>query len=153
MFSKKIYFCLLLLLFGDSVMSPQGIVAKIIINPIKTIVKHLNKKTLIAGLLSLSGMLLIHAQLSLLSYIKNINAYAQSEQIIDPMSEALNEAQTKVAIATSPGAFGHGVPSIYNIPLQEFLLALGIAGAICISIYFVAEWLLKHIKKKVTAYQ
>ena len=38
--------------------------------------------------------------------------YAQQQQAIsDPLSDSLQIAQSKVQSATSPGAFGHGVPS------------------------------------------
>lgn len=137
-------------------MSPQGIVTKIIINPIKRTIKgkflNKNKSVAVVGLISLLVGMLIQIQWPS-ALVRNMNVYAQPVQISDPISETLNEAQTKVAIATSPGAFGHGVPSIYNIPLQEFLLALGIAGAVIISIYFAVELLLRNMNKKVTAYQ
>ena len=41
-------------------------------------------------------------------------AYAQQQQqqVIDPRSEALKTAQSKVEAATSPRAFVHGVPDL-----------------------------------------
>ena len=41
------------------------------------------------------------------------SVYAQQQQTTsDPHSDSLQVAQSKVQAATSPGAFGHGVPSV-----------------------------------------
>ena len=132
-------------------MSPQGVVTKNIINSCKAMVKSFYKKISIS-LLSIIGIVSILTQSHLLS--NNIMAYAQQQapQLIDPMSEVLKESETKVAIATSPGAFGNGVPGLYNIPLLEFLIGLGIAGALCICIYYVTEWLLTKMKRTTPVY-
>ncbi|MDQ4073630.1 MAG: hypothetical protein M3162_04915 [Thermoproteota archaeon] len=127
-------------------MSPQGIVTKIIVKPIKTIGKSLRHLVML-GLVSLFGMLSISSLSS-----RGIMVYAQ-QQLIDPMSEALNEAQRKVVVATSPGAFGHGVPGLYNIPVEHLLMAFGISAAIGILVYMAVQFALGQMTKKMVSYQ
>lgn len=57
-------------------------------------------------------------------------------------------AQSKVHAATSPGAFGHGVPSLYTISIQDLLMILGITGLGCILAYLVVRILLNFTKEK-----
>jgi hypothetical protein len=40
-----------------------------------------------------------------------------------------------VEAATSPGAFGHGVPDLYNITTQELLMAFGVTAIGGILVY------------------
>ena len=40
--------------------------------------------------------------------------------------ESLKVAQTKVEVATSARAFGNGVPELYNIAIQDLMLAFTI---------------------------
>jgi hypothetical protein len=127
-------------------MSPHGIVTKIIVKPIKTIGKSLRQLVLVS-LVSLFGMVSIFSLSS-----RGTVAYAQ-QQLIDPIYETLNEAQRKVAVATSPGAFGHGVPGIYNIPVEHILMAFGVSVAIFVLIYLVLQFALGQMSKKMASYQ
>ena len=86
-------------------MDSKEFITKIIINPIKSLPKSLGK-ILPVGLISLFGALLIFSLPN-----SGIVAYAQQQQqqqrALDPWSEAIKAAQSKVEAATSPGAFGH----------------------------------------------
>jgi hypothetical protein len=59
----------------------------------------------------------------------------QQQEALDSLSEALKAAQSKVEAATSPGAFGHGVPDLHNIATQELLMAFGVTAIGGILIY------------------
>lgn len=76
-------------------------------------------------------------------------AYAQQQTAVsDPLSEFLQIAQSKVQAATALGAFGHGVPSLYNLSIQDLLMMLGITGAGCILAYVIVRILLKRAREK-----
>src|SRR5215208_3460374 len=102
-------------------MRAKEIISKRIINPIKSVGKSM-PKLFSVGLVSLLGMMPL---VSLPN--RGIMAYAQLEQqqaaaAADPWSEALRAAQSKVEAATSPGAFGHGVPGMHNLTTQDLLM-------------------------------
>lgn len=63
-------------------------------------------------------------------------AYVQM-QLVDPTQETIKIAQAKVEAATSPGAFGHGVPSIYNMSNKEIMIVFGIAAIVGIISYAI----------------
>ena len=107
------------------VMSLQQFITNKIINPMKSMGKSSStepKKSISVGLISVFGVL----SSPLLLYIPNklgiigenrfdAAAYAQQQQqqigvAADPLSSSLQIAQSKVQAATSPGAWGHGVP-------------------------------------------
>ena len=70
----------------------------------------------------------------------------QQQQALDSWSEALKAAQSKVEAATSPGAFGHGVPGLYNIATQELLIAFGVTAIGGILVYALIN-LISHREK------
>jgi hypothetical protein len=107
-------------------------------------------------LISLVGLLTPAALLSFLPGkfgIREIFAasvYAQQQQatVSDPLSDSLQIAQSKVQAATSPGAFGHGVSSLYNLSTQDLLMILGITGAGCILAYLIVRIVLNRARDK-----
>jgi hypothetical protein len=143
-------------------MNPKEFVTNRIINPIKSVgrsksIKPRNSKgVVVVSLISLAGLLSSAALLSFVPgkiEIREIfaaSAYASQQHatVSDPLSDSLQIAQSKVQSATAPGAFGHGVPSLYNISIQDLLTILGITGVGCILTYFIARALLNRIKEK-----
>ncbi len=98
------------------------------------------------GLISLIGMMPLASLPD-----RGTMVYAQLEQqvqAIDPWSEALRVAQSKVEAATSPGAFGHGVPDLYNLTPQDLLLLLGVAAIGSVLVYATVNHLLNRSKEK-----
>ena len=84
-------------------------------------------------------------------------AYAQLEQqqqqAADPWSEALRAAQSKVEAATSPGAFGHGVPGMHNLTTQDLLMVFGVAAVGSILVYAIINHLLNRNEVKTKSEQ
>jgi hypothetical protein len=77
--------------------------------------------------------------------------YAQQQQqfiVSDPLSNSLQIEQSKVQSATATGAFGNGVPSLYNLSTQDLLMILGITGAGCILSYVIVRILLTRARFK-----
>ena len=96
------------------------------------------------GLVSLLGILPLASLPN-----RGIAAYAQHQaQALDPWSEALRTAQAKVEAATSPGAFGHGVPDIQNLAAQDILFVFGVAVTGSILTYIIVNYLLPRAKEK-----
>jgi len=138
-------------------MNLKEFVTKKIINPIKTMGKsslswRSKKSAAVVSLISLTGILS-----SLLLYIpakigiiEDRFAYAQQQQqtVADSLSDSLQIAQSKVQAATSPGAWGHGVPSIYKISSQDLLMIFGISTAGCILAYFIIKIILNRTSKE-----
>jgi hypothetical protein len=98
---------------------------------------------------------------SLLLYIPSkigiggMYAYAQQQQqqqqqqnTLDQLSSSLQIAQSKVQDATSPGAWGHGVPSLYKISTQDLLMILGITTVGCIAACLIVRIMLNRAKEK-----
>jgi hypothetical protein len=119
-------------------MNPREVVTNIINDPIKAtgnssaFLKPKNS-TVIVRSISLFGVL----SSALLSFIPGkigiremfAPAYAQLQRAIsDPLSDSMQIVQSKVQAATSPGAFGHGFPSLYSISIQDLLMILGICS-------------------------
>ncbi len=73
-------------------------------------------------------------------------AYAQT-QLTDPIQETIKIAQSKVEAATAEGAFGHGVPSIYNMSNHEIMLVFGIAAVVGILSYAIYRVLMERRNK------
>jgi hypothetical protein len=157
------------MLGGFQVMTLQEFITNKIINPIKSMGKSFSSykpkdSTAAGSLISLIGIL---APILLYIPIKmgiiagdRFSAYAQQQQqsiVSDPLSDSLQIAQSKVQAATSPGAFGHGVPSLYNLSTQDLLMILGITGAGCILAYAIVRILLTRTgfkeKEKIVMHQ
>ena len=66
-------------------------------------------------------------------------------------------AQSKVLSATSAGAFGHDIPSLYNLLTQNLLMIMGFIGAGGILAYRIVRFLFNRTKekekKKIVMYQ
>ncbi len=124
-------------------MRAKEIVSKKIVNSIRMVGKSIPKLFLV-GLVSLFGILPLASLPN-----RGIAAYAQHQaQALDPWSEALRTAQAKVEAATSPGAFGHGVPDIQTLATQDILFVFGVAVAGSILAYTIVNYLLNRTKEK-----
>jgi hypothetical protein len=128
-------------------MNTKEFVTKIIIEPIRS------KQRTIRGL-SIRKMLILPGIMALLSLVSgNSIAYAQTlnelqqQQLVDPFIESLKVAKTKVEAATSVGAFGNGVPELYNISIQDLMLAFTITAIGAIGTYIAVKILLPHFNK------
>jgi len=104
--------------------------------------------------LSISKKLVLPVILALLSLVSgNSLAYAQTlseqqqQQLADPFVESLNVAKTKVEVATSAGAFGNGVPELYNISVQDIVFAFTITAIGAIMTYIAVKMLLPHFRR------
>ena len=127
-------------------MNTKEFVTKIIIEPIRS------KQRTIRGL-SIRKMLILPGIMALLSLVSgNSIACAQTlneqqQQLVDPFIESLKVAKTKVEAATSVGAFGNGVPELYNISIQDLMLAFTITAIGAIGTYIAVKMLLPHFNK------
>lgn len=128
-------------------MNTKEFVTKIIIEPIRS------KQRMIRGL-SIRKKLVLPGIMALLSLVSgNSIAYAQTlgeqqqQQLADPFVESLNMAKTKVEVATSVGAFGNGVPELYNISVQNLMLVFTITAAGAIVTYIAIKMLLPHFRR------
>jgi hypothetical protein len=127
-------------------MRAKEIVIKKIVNPIVLVGKSIPKLFLV-GLVSLLGTLPLASIPN-----RGITAYAQQQaQALDPWSEALRTAQAKVEAATTPGAFGHGVPDLQNLTTQDILFVFGVAAVGSILAYTIINDLLSRTKEKVNS--
>ncbi len=123
----------------------KEIISKKIISPIRSVGKSM-PKLFSVGLISLLGLMPLASLPN-----RGIMAYAQQQaQALDPWSEALRTAQSKVEAATTPGAFGHGVPGLYDMTPQDILLVFGVAAMGSILVYVIANHLLNRSKEKAT---
>jgi hypothetical protein len=124
-------------------MRAKEIISKKIVNPIRLVGKCIPKLFLV-GLVSLLGTLPLASLPN-----RGITAYAQQQSYaLDPWSEALRTAQAKVEAATSPGAFGHGVPDLQNLQTQDILFVCGVAVASSILAYTIVNHFLNRAKEK-----
>jgi hypothetical protein len=128
-------------------MNTKEFVTKIIIEPIRS------KQRMIRGL-SIRKKLVLPGIMALLSLVSgNSIAYAQTlgeqqqQQLADPFVESLNMAKTKVEVATSVGAFGNGVPELYNISVQNLMLVFTITAVGAIVTYIAIKMLLPHFRR------
>ena len=123
----------------------KEIISKKIISPIRSVGKSM-PKLFTVGLISLLGALPLASLPN-----RGIMAYAQQQaQALDPWSEALRTAQSKVEAATTPGAFGHGVPGLYDMTPQDILLVFGVAAMGSMLVYVIANHLLNRSKERAT---
>ncbi len=123
----------------------KEIISKKIISPIRSVGKSM-PKLFSVGLVSLLGLMPLASLPN-----RGIMAYAQQQaQALDPWSEALRTAQSKVEAATTPGAFGHGVPGLYDMTPQDILLVFGVAAIGSILVYATVSNLLNRSKEKTT---
>jgi hypothetical protein len=124
-------------------MRAKEIISKKIINRIRSVGKS-KPKLFLVGLVSMFGALPLASLPN-----RVITAYAQQQvQALDPWSEALRTAQAKVEAATSPGAFGHGVPDLQNLTTQDVLSVFGVVAVGSILTYIIANHLLNRSKEK-----
>ncbi len=124
-------------------MRAKEIISKKIINPIRSVGKS-KPKLFLVGLVSLFGAFPLASLPN-----RVITAYAQQQaQALDPWSEALRTAQVKMEAATSPGAFGHGVPDLQNLTTQDILFVFGVVAFGSILTYIIANHLLNRSKEK-----
>ena len=124
----------------------KEIISKKIISPVRSACKSMPKLFSI-GLVSLLGLIPLASLPN-----RGIMAYAQqqAQAALDPWSEALRTAQSKVEAATTPGAFGHGVPGLYDMTPQDMLLVFGVAAIGSILVYAIANHLLNRSREKAT---
>ncbi len=141
-------------------MSLQQFITNKIINRVKLIGKFSSEpkksKATVVSLISAVGVLsslLLHIPSKI--GIGGMYAYAQQQQqqqqagvVTDPLSSSLQIAQSKVQAATSPGAWGHGVPSLHNLSNQDLLTILGITSIGCIAAYLIIRIMLSRAKEK-----
>ncbi len=124
-------------------MRAKEFISKRIVNPIKSVGKSM-PKLFLGGLVSILGVLPLASLPN-----KGLTAYAQHQALaIDPWFEPLRIAQAKVEAATSPGAFGHGVPDLQNFTTQDILFVFGVAAAGSILAYTIVNYLLNRSKEK-----
>ncbi len=145
------------MLGGFQVMSLQEFITNKIINPIKSMGKSFSSykpkdSTAVGILISLIGILapmLLYIPIKMDIAVDRFAAYTQQQSIVsDPLSDSLQIAQSKVQAATAPGAFGHGVPSLYNLSTQDLLMILGITGAGGILAYVIVKIMLTRARFK-----
>ena len=128
-------------------MRAKEIISKKIVNPFRSVGKSM-PKLFSVGLVSLLGLLPLASLPN-----RGIMAYAQQQPqaaALDQWSEALRTAQSKVEAATTPSAFGHGVPSLYEMAPQDILLVVGVAAMGGILVYVIANHLLNNRREKAT---
>jgi hypothetical protein len=115
---------------GFQVMSLQEFITNKIINPIKSMGKSFSSykpkdSSAVGSLISLIGILapiLLYIPIKIGIAGDRFAVYAQHQQqsiVSDPFADSLQIAQSKVQAATAPGAFGHGVPSLYNLSTRS----------------------------------
>ena len=125
-------------------MRAKQIICKKIINPIRSVCKS-NPRLSLIGLVSLLGALPLASLPN-----RVLTAFAQQQgQALDPWSEALRTAHAKVEAATSPGAFGHGVPDLHNLTPHDLVFVFGLIAAGSVLVYTITKYLLNRSKEKV----
>ena len=122
--------------------------SKKIVNPFRSVGKSM-PKLFSVGLISLLGLIPL-ASLPNRGIMAYAQQQAQAAAALDPWSEALRTAQSKVEAATTPGAFGHGVPGLYDMTPQDLLLVFGVAAVGSILVYVIANHLLNRSREKAT---
>ena len=141
------------MILGDQVMDTKEFVTKIIIKPIRSTQKKMqdlsiNKKLVLPGIMALlslvSGNSIAYAQTL---GEQQLQQQLQQLQLADPFVESLNVAKTKVEAATAAGAFGNGVPELYNISVSDLILAFTITGIGAVVTYIAVKILLPYFSK------
>lgn len=138
-------------------MNLQEFITKKIIYPIKTTGKSLTKKPKKSGsvvsLISVVGilsslLLYIPSKIGIVSLYAHAQQQQQQQYAIDQLSSSLQITQSRVQTATSPGAWGHGVPSLHNLSSQDLLMMLGMTSIGCIAAYLIVRIILNRAKEK-----
>lgn len=125
-------------------MRAKRIIYQKIVNPIKSACRS-KLKLFLVGLVSIVGTLPLASLPN-----RALTAYAQQQgELLDPWSEAFGVARAKMEAATSPGAFGHGVPDLQNLTTQEVLFIFGVAVGGSILAYTIVNTILNWSKGKV----
>jgi hypothetical protein len=133
-------------------MNTKQFVTKIISTSQNQLIQRIKMlpKLLSVGLISILGLLPL-ASIS----ARGVTAYAQLTQqqqgqiqTTDPWYQSLEISHSKVQAALSPGAFGHGVPALYNLTTTDILMAFGMAVLVGIVVYMAVRALLKHTYKE-----
>ncbi len=121
----------------------KEITSKRIVSPIRTVGKSMSMpKVFLVGLVSLLSVLPSPSP-----HDSGIMVYAQLEsqqqaQSIDPWSDALRTAQSKVEAAMAHGAFGHGVPGLHTLTTSDILLVFGVGAIGCVMTYAITHLLM-----------
>lgn len=135
-------------------MDTREFVAKIIIRPIRSKQRKmrglsLRKKLVLPGIMALlslmSGNSIAYAQI--LGEEGQQQLQQQPVQLTDPFAESLNVAKTKVEAATAAGAFGNGVPELYDISVSDLMLAFTITTIGSIATFISIKILLPYFSK------
>lgn len=104
-------------------------------------------KLLSVGLVSVLGLLPMASIPN-----RSVTAYAQQLQIQlqtpDPWYQSLEIARSKVQASLTPGAFGHGVPELYNLSTNDILMAFGLSVLGGIAVFMAVKALLSYIDKE-----
>jgi hypothetical protein len=110
-------------------------------------------KLLSAGLIAVVGLFPLASIPN-----RGISAYAQlvtqqPDQLqvtttTDPWYQSLEIARSKVEAALSPGAYGHGVPGLYNLTTGDILMTFGISVLAAITVFMVVRKLPKYLTKE-----
>jgi hypothetical protein len=134
--------------FGDFIMNTKELVTKIFHRGQYQLIHRVDSlhKLLPVGLIFMLSLLPLTSTPN-----RGIAAYAQQVQLqttTDPWYQSLETAHSKVEAALSPGAFGHGVPSLQNLSTNEILIAIGIPVVGCIIVFMAVRALLKYMNTK-----
>ena len=81
---------------------------------------------------------------------RGVLAYTQQVQlqtITDPWYQSLEIARMKLQAALSPGAFGHGVPSLHNLTTNEILMAFGVSVLAGMATFMIVRALSSHMNR------
>jgi len=125
-------------------MRKKQVINQKIVNPIRSACRS-KLKLFLVGLVSIVGTLPLASLPN-----RVLTAYAQQQgEVLDPWSEALRVARAKMEAATSPGAFGHGVPDLQNLTTQEVLFVFGVVVGGSILAYTIVNTILNWSKEKV----
>lgn len=140
-------------------MDTKEFVTKIIIGPIRSKQRKMRglsirKKLVLPGIMALlslvSGNSIAYAQI--LGEEGQQQLQQQPVQLTDPFAESLNVAKTKVEAATAAGAFGNGVPELYNISVSDLMLAFTITVIGSIATFISIKILLPYFSKMKVAH-
>ena len=115
----------------------------------------IRKKLVLPGIMALlslvSGNSIAYAQI--LGEEEQQHLQQQPVQLTDPFAESLNVAKTKVEAATAVGAFGNGVPELYNISVSDLMLAFTITTIGSIATFISIKILLPYFSKMKIAHK
>jgi len=109
-----------------------------IIQKVKTMPKLFS-----VGLISMLGLLPLASipNRGIATYAQQALEQSPLEQSTDPWYQSLEIARAKVEAATSPGAFGHGVPGLHNLTTNDILMTFGIAVLAFLAVFMAVRTL------------